>query len=78
MMYDLIKIFSGLPVAFLCTSNVLNQPHGLGTKLRYVGYFSSLLHPQEEKFGCYPELETCPGGLETYVVLSYLWSVFCK
>ena len=55
-----------------------SSPIGLGAKLRYVGYFSSLLHPREETFGYYPELGTCLGGLETHVVLSYLWSVFCK
>ena len=27
IMYYLIKLFSGILVAFLCTFNVLNQPH---------------------------------------------------
>ena len=35
----------------------------------YVGYFASLLHPREAKFGCYHELGTCLGGKETHVVL---------
>ena len=56
---------------------------GLGAKLKYMGYFASLLHPPlpppgEEKFGCYLESGTCLGGLETHVLLSYLWSFFCK
>ena len=33
---------------------------------------------REGKFGCYHELGTCLGGLEFHVVLSNLWSVFCK
>ena len=31
--------------------------------------------PQEEKLGYYFQSETCPGALETYVFLSFLWSV---
>ena len=41
-------------------------------------FFEFVAPPQEEKFGSYPELGTCLGGLETHVVLSYLWSVFCN
>ena len=36
-----------------------------------------LPNPREEKFGCYFESGTCLGGLETHVLLSYLWSFFC-
>ena len=50
----------------------------LGAKLIYVGYFASLLNPQEEKHGYYFQLGTCLGALETHVLLSFLWSAFCK
>ena len=38
-----------------------------------MGYFKSLLRPQEEKLGCYHESETCPEVLENHVFLSFLW-----
>ena len=41
--------------------------HGLGAKLIYMGYFASLLHPQEEKLGYYFQSGTCLGALETHV-----------
>ena len=50
----------------------------VGTKLRYMGYFASLLHPQEEKVDYYFQSGTCLGALETHVLLSFLWSIFCK
>ena len=56
----------------------LNLPSGPGTKLRYMGYFESLLHYQEEKLGYYYQSGTCLGALETHVLLSFLWSIFCK
>ena len=34
--------------------------------------------PQEEKLGYYFQSETCPGALETHVLLSFLWSVVSK
>ena len=34
--------------------------------------------PRKGRFGRYHESGTCLGGLETHVVLSYLWSVSCK
>ena len=34
--------------------------------------------PQEEKLGCYFQLETCLGALGTHVFLSFIWTVFCK
>ena len=40
--------------------------------------FRACYTPRKEKFGRYPELWTFLVGLETHVVLSYLWSVFCK
>ena len=43
-----------------------------------MGYFASLLHPQEEKVGYYFQSRTCLGALETHVLLSFLWSIFCK
>ena len=51
---------------------------GLGAELRYMGYFSSLLHPQEENLGYYFQSGTCLGALENHVLLSFLWSMFCK
>ena len=52
--------------------------NGLGANLIYMSYFASLLHPQEEKLGYYFQLGTCLGALETHVLLSFLWSAFCK
>ena len=52
--------------------------YSVGAKLRYMGYFASLLHPQEEKVGSYFQSGTCLGALETHVLLSFLWSIFCK
>ena len=43
-----------------------------------MGYFASLLHPQEEKLGYYYQLGTCLGALETHFLLSFLWSAYCK
>ena len=50
----------------------------VGAKLRYMGYFASLLHPQEEKVGYYFQSGTCLGALETHVLLSFLRSIFFK
>ena len=41
-------------------------------------YFASLLHPQEEKVRYCLQPGTCLGALETHVLLSFLWSIFCK
>ena len=38
----------------------------------------SSVAPEEEKLGYYFQLGTCLGALETHVLLSFLWSVFCK
>ena len=43
-----------------------------------MGYFASLLHPQEEKVGYYFQSGTCLGASETHVLLSLLWSIICK
>ena len=43
-----------------------------------MGYFASLLHPEEEKLGYYFQLGTYLEALETHVLLSFLWSAFCK
>ena len=52
---------------------------GLGAKPIYMGYFASLLHPPGGKTnGYYFQLGTCLGALETHVLLSFLWSAFCK
>ena len=50
----------------------------VGAKLRYMCYFASLLHPQEEKVGYYFQSGTCLRASETHVLLSFLWSIFCK
>ena len=34
--------------------------------------------PPEEKLGHYFQTGTCLGALETHVLLSFLWSIFCK
>ena len=34
--------------------------------------------PQEEKGGYYFQSGTCLGASETHVLLSFLWSIFCK
>ena len=34
--------------------------------------------PQEEKLGYYFQSVTCLGALETHVLVSVLWLVFCK
>ena len=34
--------------------------------------------PQEEKLGYYFQFGTCLGALKTHVLLSFLWSAFCK
>ena len=39
---------------------------------------SSVAPPQEEKLGHYFQSGTCLGALETHVLLSFLWSIFCK
>ena len=59
-------------------TKALKRKYGLGAKLIYIGYFASLLHPQEEKLGYYFQLGTGLGALETHVLLSFLWSAFCK
>ena len=55
-----------------------SSPIGLGAKLIYMGYFRVCCTPQEEKLGYYFQLGTCLGALETHVLLSFLWSAFCK
>ena len=52
--------------------------NSVGAKLRYMGYFASLLHPQDEKVCYYFQSGKCLGALETHVLLSFLWSIFCK
>ena len=47
-------------------------------QVSYMGYFASLLHPQEEKLIYYFQLGTCFGAIKTHVLLSFLWSIFCK
>ena len=34
--------------------------------------------PQEEKTGYYFQSGTCLGAIETLVLVSFLWLVFCK
>ena len=52
-------------------SKSLYSLNSVGAKLRYMGYFASLLHPQEEKFGYYFQSGKCLGALETHVLLSF-------
>ena len=52
---------------------------GLGAKLIYIWVILRVCcTPQEEKLGYYFQLGTCLGALETHVLLSFLWSAFCK
>ena len=44
----------------------------------HAGYFAILLNPQEENICYYFQLGTCIRGLKTHILLSFLWSVFCK
>ena len=46
---------------------ILTEILPLGAKLRYMGYFASLLHPQEETPGYYFHSGTCLVALETHV-----------
>ena len=62
------------PITFL----FVNKNISVGAKLGYMGYFASLLHPQEEKVGYYFQSGTCLGALETHVLLSFLRSIICK
>ena len=34
--------------------------------------------PQEKKLGYYFQPGTCLGAIETHVLVSFLWLVFCK
>ena len=57
---------------------IKGDSNSVGAKLRYIGYFASLFHPQEEKVDYYFQSGTCLGALETHVLLCFLWSIFCK
>ena len=59
-------------------NNATLEYTSVGAKLRYMVYFASLLHPQEEKVVDYFQSGTCLGALETHVLLSFLWSFFCE
>ena len=43
-----------------------------------VSNFEFCCTPQEEKVGYYFQSGTCLGASETHVLLSFLWSIFCK
>ena len=43
-----------------------------------ISNFEFCCTPQEEKVGYYFQSGTCLGVSETHVLLSFLWSVFCK
>ena len=36
------------------------------------------MHPQEEKVCYFFQSGTCLGASESHVLLSFLWSIFCK
>ena len=52
--------------------------YGLGAKLIYMGYFASLLHHPGRKTWLLFSVRDMSWALETHVLLSFLWSVFCK
>ena len=43
-----------------------------------ISNFEFCCTPQEEKVGYYFQSGTCLGASETHVLLSFLWSIFCK
>ena len=43
-----------------------------------ISNFEFCCTPQEEKVGYYFQSGTCLGASETHVLLSFLWSAFCK
>ena len=43
-----------------------------------ISNFEFCCTPQEEKVGNYFQSGTCLGASETHVLLSFLWSIFCK
>ena len=53
-----------------------NSPSSGKTEIN--GLFCEFVAPQEENLGYYFQLETGLGALEIYIVLSFLWSIFCK
>ena len=42
------------------------------------GLFCEFVAPPGRKLGYYFQLGICLGALETHVLLSFLWSAFCK
>ena len=62
----------------LMALNMISSNIGLGSKLRNIGYFANLLHPKEETLGYYFPSGICLRALEIHVLLSFLWSIFCK
>ena len=50
----------------------------VGAKLRYMGYFASLLHPTGRKSWLLFSVRDMSGALETHVLLSVLLSIFCN
>ena len=65
-------------ISFAYESLVDPRIHSLGAKLRYMGYFASLLHPPGRKSWLLFSVRDMSGALETHVLLSFLWSIFCK
>ena len=39
---------------------------------------NNVRQPQEEKLGYFFQSGTCLGAIETHVLVSFLWLVFCK
>ena len=53
------------------------EVYGLVAKRRYMGFFASLLHLQEEKLGyCFQSGHV--GDLRNHVLLSFQRSIFCE
>ena len=52
--------------------------NSVGAKLRYMGYFASLLHPPGRKSWLLFSVRDMSGASETHVLLIFLWSIFCK
>ena len=84
-MFQLIDIFHNICQAFdndmfscivFCD---VSKAFSVGAKLIYIwAILRVCCTPQEENIGYYFQSETCLGASETHVLLSFLWSGFCK
>ena len=74
---NVARLISTLGI-FRCFFIVGRSWFSVGAKLRYMGYFASLLHPPGRKSWLLFSVKDMSWGLKTHVLLSFLWSIFCK